>query len=100
MANKDFEVDFSFDNKLIDQSGNYFLVKDKFGTYFVKDKNQENNYIPILRDNKIVGFSNDLPSFTLMVEEINGEKLLIDYTPYNYTAYIGKLIADSILSKI
>ena len=48
----------------IDKEGNFSLLKDQFGTYYVKNNlNKDEVLNPILRNSGIVGFSIDLPSY-------------------------------------
>lgn len=91
--NKLFKVEFGFDRQFIDKQGNFSLLKDQFGTYYVKNNLKEEKILnSILRNSRIVGFSIDLPSYNLVgVEEIDGIRQIIDYTPYNKTAYIWRL---------
>ena len=88
---EDFGVKINFAQRLIDQSGNHFLIRDQFGTFFAKE-NYKNKLIPIMRDSHIVGSSKTLPPYNLVgIEEINGIKKVVDYTPFNKHAYIWEV---------
>lgn len=70
-------VKFIFSDK--EKNGNYYLLKDQFGAYYVKEKSTDNQPFLIRSRDKVVGLHEDLPYTILEVENIRGVNQILSY---------------------
>ncbi len=76
-------------NLKIDDSGNFSLLRNKFGNFFVQEKLNSSKLIPIIRDSKFVGFHKEQSNYNLVsVEFINGVNQIVDFVYRFKSAYV------------